>query len=646
MSPSTLSSDAGEPVSLYIYDLSNGLAAMWGQALTGRPVEGIWHTSLVLYGMEVFFGQGISIVSPPGTTHHGVPKKKLPCGVTHLDKETFLEYIEGLRETYTADAYHLLEFNCNTFTNDVLSFLNSSSIPSYILSQPSEIMSTPFGAQMRPMIEQMFVGRRTATAGRAEIGRLTSQLGGLPTPAPTPPQPQDPSAESVASNLQIVTSAASLRSILDTSPSVVALYTHPSSSSSSSALNLKKTFESLARKYGRTKFVLVETHLAHGGAGEFMDLGLKEEDWEGETLALFSRDRCVKSLPSPASDALEDKIKRLEDRLWPTHPHAALNLSFLDALVTRARSGDGLVVWMAVPKKEGLERKLVEEVVGAAFGEGKEGMREEVREVLRAAVERVFEAAQGGKGVKLDESVWTAAIETVEVLSKTDNLDAPLFPLIDLLRLAFSIPLSTISATTLISLPRFLINLARTPETRSSAPSSETDLLTTLKLFSNLLSPALQPQALIARILAPDCLPSLTHLTLHALLSPSSSSTSKLPLVAAQTALSLVVRVCEERTWEEDVGGEEWEVEVASAVVEALGGAGEETGEILHYLAATLGTLLFRSPHFASIQSLLEVLETDDVLARVEERLTGADRKETKELVREVRNLVKSGGEA
>lgn len=27
------------------------------------------HTSLVLYGMEVFFGQGISIVSPPGTTH-------------------------------------------------------------------------------------------------------------------------------------------------------------------------------------------------------------------------------------------------------------------------------------------------------------------------------------------------------------------------------------------------------------------------------------------------------------------------------------------------------------------------------------------------------------------------------------------------
>lgn len=43
---------------------------------------------------------------------HGVPKKKLSCGVTHLDKETFLEYIENLRETYRAEAYHLLEFNC------------------------------------------------------------------------------------------------------------------------------------------------------------------------------------------------------------------------------------------------------------------------------------------------------------------------------------------------------------------------------------------------------------------------------------------------------------------------------------------------------------------------------------------------------
>ncbi|BGO90999.1 hypothetical protein NBRC10512_005906 [Rhodotorula toruloides] len=632
MSSSTPAPDAnpgGEPVSLYIYDLSNGLAAMWGQALTGRPVEGIWHTSLVLYGMEVFYGQGISIVSPPGTTHHGVPKKELPCGVTHLDKETFLEYIEGLRETYTADAYHILEFNCNTFTNDVLSFLNSSSIPSYILSQPSEIMSTPFGAQMRPMIEQMFVGRRTASAGRAEIGRLTSQLGGLPTPAPTPP-----SAESVASNLQIVTSASSLRSTIVSSPSVIVLYTHPSSASLNAT---KKTFESLAPKYARTKFVLVETHLAHGGAGEFADLGLKENEKEKETLAFFARGRCVKSLPSPSPSDLENKIVWLEDRLWPSHPHAAVGLTHLDALVSRARKGEGMVTWKGMPKREGLERKLVEEVVGAAFGE--EGRREQVRAVMRDAVGRVFKAVQGGMGVELDERVWSAAIETVEALSATEKLDAALFPLIDLLRLAFSLPTASVSPVTLASLPRLLNALAGTLDTRSSAPSFETDLLTSLKLISNLLSPSIQSPALTARILAPDSLPSLTRLILHALLSPPSPGASKLPLVAAQTAFSLVARVGEERMYEEDVGGDEWEVEVASAVVEALGGA--EDGEILHHLTNSLGTLLFLSPHFSSVQSLLEVLETEAVLARVEERLA----KEERNLVGEVRRLVKSGGD-
>jgi len=55
-------------------------------------------------------------------------------GSTQLDKETFLSYIEGVREVYSADRYHLLDFNCNSFTNDVLGFLNGRGIPSDILS--------------------------------------------------------------------------------------------------------------------------------------------------------------------------------------------------------------------------------------------------------------------------------------------------------------------------------------------------------------------------------------------------------------------------------------------------------------------------------------------------------------------------------
>jgi hypothetical protein len=141
-----------QPIELYAYDLSNGMAAMYGPMLTGMPIEGIWcvasslfsslpsnanpqlcrHTSLVLFGMEVWYGQGIHAVSPPGTTHvrflfssscpsladrasfpqHGTPKKRIPVGTTQLDKQTFLEYLEGLRESYTSERYHLLTWNC------------------------------------------------------------------------------------------------------------------------------------------------------------------------------------------------------------------------------------------------------------------------------------------------------------------------------------------------------------------------------------------------------------------------------------------------------------------------------------------------------------------------------------------------------
>jgi desumoylating isopeptidase 1 len=43
-----------------------------------------------------------------------------------------MEYLNEIRSVYTADKYHLLEFNCNSFTNDCAGFLTGGSIPSYI----------------------------------------------------------------------------------------------------------------------------------------------------------------------------------------------------------------------------------------------------------------------------------------------------------------------------------------------------------------------------------------------------------------------------------------------------------------------------------------------------------------------------------
>ena len=82
---------------------------------------------------------------------HGRPLQIVDVGETAIDRETFDEYLQEMRVLYTADKvsrrghhisgrlfsplspqYHLLEFNCNSFTNDVVGFLTGNSIPSWI----------------------------------------------------------------------------------------------------------------------------------------------------------------------------------------------------------------------------------------------------------------------------------------------------------------------------------------------------------------------------------------------------------------------------------------------------------------------------------------------------------------------------------
>jgi hypothetical protein len=60
------------------------------------------HTSIVVYGKEIFFGQGICITRP-GKSHHGQPLQIFDLGETGIDQDTFNEYLEEMREQYTAD---------------------------------------------------------------------------------------------------------------------------------------------------------------------------------------------------------------------------------------------------------------------------------------------------------------------------------------------------------------------------------------------------------------------------------------------------------------------------------------------------------------------------------------------------------------
>lgn len=50
---------------------------------------------------------------------HGQPIQTIDCGTTEIPQEVFDDYLSDLKERYTAGAYHLLNFNCNSFTQDV-----------------------------------------------------------------------------------------------------------------------------------------------------------------------------------------------------------------------------------------------------------------------------------------------------------------------------------------------------------------------------------------------------------------------------------------------------------------------------------------------------------------------------------------------
>uniref|UniRef100_A0A0E0LEK9 PPPDE domain-containing protein n=1 Tax=Oryza punctata TaxID=4537 RepID=A0A0E0LEK9_ORYPU len=96
-----------------------------------------WHTGLVEYGNEYFFGGGIQSL-PAGRTPYGRPVRVVELGETRITREVFEDYLCDISPRYTAETYRLLSHNCNNFSNEVAQFLAGAGIPDYILNLPGE----------------------------------------------------------------------------------------------------------------------------------------------------------------------------------------------------------------------------------------------------------------------------------------------------------------------------------------------------------------------------------------------------------------------------------------------------------------------------------------------------------------------------
>jgi len=67
-----------------------------------EQIDAVYHTSIVLDGIEYYYGSGVQTCRA-GTTHHGRPMEVIKLGQTALPMEVILEYLESLKEIYTAE---------------------------------------------------------------------------------------------------------------------------------------------------------------------------------------------------------------------------------------------------------------------------------------------------------------------------------------------------------------------------------------------------------------------------------------------------------------------------------------------------------------------------------------------------------------
>lgn len=133
------------------------MAVALSQQILGQRIDGIWHTGIVVFGKEYYFGGGIQVMDWGyfARSNNMNPMQVLDMGTTQKSRQEFENYLRTINNQYTSYTYDLLNNNCNNFADTICRFLTGHGIPSHIVDLPRIVFSTPGGAMLRPMIENM-----------------------------------------------------------------------------------------------------------------------------------------------------------------------------------------------------------------------------------------------------------------------------------------------------------------------------------------------------------------------------------------------------------------------------------------------------------------------------------------------------------
>nr|KMM71899.1 hypothetical protein CPAG_08198 [Coccidioides posadasii RMSCC 3488] len=317
-------------VTLYIYDLSNGLARNLSLQITGTQIDAIYHTSLVFAGVEYYFGRGIQQAAP-GSTHHGQPIETLLLGRSELPMEVIIEYMDSLARTYTEDSYDLFLRNCNNFTHDLAMFLVGKGIPEYIRNLPETFLDSPFGQMMKPYIDNMLRGPAQG-------------------PPPQPGQPMTPSTPqalvpSPSGRVHNVTTLNELKNLLLQAQNSCAVIFFTSSTCPPCKL-VYPAYDQLAEEVGnKATLIKVDINYAYEisstynvrATPTFMTFlkGQKDDEWSGAD-----------------EGRLRSNVRLLVQMAWPPHPHTNMKLPSLQRMI------DSYICYRKVPPLDKLVQKV------------------------------------------------------------------------------------------------------------------------------------------------------------------------------------------------------------------------------------------------------------------------------------------------
>ncbi|CAE7447393.1 desi1 [Symbiodinium natans] len=148
------------PVELYYYDLSKNFASVLSPVLLGQYEEGIWHTSVGVFGQELYFF-GYILTCYPGQSAFGQPRKSIQLGHTLRTVEELNEEIKRVYFDYRPDLYDAFDHNCNDLSNHMVQFLLGRPIPDSVRLMSERLKSSSLVKVLRPMLNRMLGNRQT-----------------------------------------------------------------------------------------------------------------------------------------------------------------------------------------------------------------------------------------------------------------------------------------------------------------------------------------------------------------------------------------------------------------------------------------------------------------------------------------------------